>query len=121
MKIGKEEIDFINKIIAKATNKVQLETNLNVYVKYLVLTEKYDIEDVEFVTNAITMADKIFEMKDTFGSFDIQGLMKKEKKENIKKKEKKPEETRIIEKHYNHYVSDSSSSCGGSSSSYRSC
>ena len=121
MRISSEEINFINKIINKTDKKAQLEDNLTTYKKYLILTESYDEEDLEFLDNAIKMSDKIIEIRDTFGSFDIKGLMKTEKKEIIKKKEKKVEKPIVIEKHYNHYINESSSGCGGSVASYRSC
>ena len=138
--IDNEVIEFINKIIKKSKSKEDLIKNLETYRNYLVLTEIYEEEVLCFIEKLSNEADKIFAMKDSFGKFDIKGLIDDE--ELIK--ENKPK-TKIKEKHYNHYVKDESdysygcsstpsysnscspsiisygSSCGGSTPIYRGC
>ena len=120
MQINKEVIDFLNKIIIKAETKEQLINNVNIYKKYLELTEDYDNEFLKFLDYVIKTSDKIFEIKETFGVFDIKGIIK-----DIDIKDKEITKRKVVEKHYNHFVHDNSDnysySCGTSSSTYRSC
>ena len=139
MMIDNDVVEFFNKIIKKSKSKEELISNLKTYRDYLVLTEIYDEETLAFTEKILKESDKIFAIKDSFGTFDISGIIDNENKEAKKNKQK------VKERHYKHYVKDEpnysgscnsipsystscspsvltyGSSCGGSSPIYRGC
>lgn len=117
MIINDEIIDFINKIISNAKTKEELIKNLNTYKDYLVLTESCDEQTLNFIGNIKNKAEKIFELKEYFETFDVRGIIS----EGEISGEKKTTKTRALKKHYKHYVSDNSNLCGSSYSSGCGC
>ena len=112
MKIDNDVVEFFNKIIKKSKSKEELISNLKTYRDYLILTEIYDEETLGFSEKLLKEADKIFTMKDSFGTFDITGIINNEQKETKKTTPK------VKQKHYNHYVKEESNYSGGCNSSF---
>ena len=113
MSINDEIVEFLNRIISKAKTKDELIKNLNTYKDYLVLTEICDSVTLNFIGNIKNNADKIFELKNSFGTFDVRGVVMNNELSN----EQRTIKTKTLKKHYDHYVHDDLSSCGTSSSS----
>lgn len=112
MMIDNDVVEFFNKIIKKSKSKEELISNLKTYRDYLVLTEIYDEETLAFSEKILKEADKIYAIKDSFKTFDINGIIDKEQEKTNENKSK------VKQKHYNHYVREESNSCGPSVLTY---
>lgn len=109
--INNETINFINKIVNKSKDEKELVESLNVYKEYLILTEVYSEETLAFIGHMIDKSSEIINIKNTFGSFDVSGIINEGKVKEIQK-ENKEEKLKVKEKHYSHYITKSNEPCG---------
>ncbi len=115
--IDEEIINFLNHIIIKAKTKEELIKNLNTYKDFLEMTEISDSEVINLIGSIKNKADKIFELKEYFNTFDVRGIINS----NEISKEPRTPKTITLEKHYHHYIRDYSSGCGSSNSGSSGC